>query len=86
MLLHPFALLRLLRLGVEQPDDAVGIAHRGHLWIGDNDRRIGKSHCKRCTSLYSSGAITKDPIELGAHFFDDACDARLGKGVLVAGL
>jgi hypothetical protein len=37
VLVDALAAFRLCRRGIEQPDDAVGIAHRGYLWICNDD-------------------------------------------------
>src|SRR5262252_6621793 len=55
MFLDALAVFRLLGLGVEQVDDAIGIANRGHFRIGDDDGRVGVAHGKRRPPLDTPG-------------------------------
>jgi hypothetical protein len=80
------ASLSLYRLGVEDADNAVGIAHRRHFGVCHNDGFVRKAHGKRGTALDASWAVAEDPIK---HLFERADHAQntlLGKSILVAGL
>ena len=72
MLLHALALFGAFGLGVEQSDDAIGIAHRGDFRIGDDHRDVGEAHRERRAALDAGGAVADDPVEFLAQFVDDA--------------
>ena len=61
--LDALALLRLRRLGVEHADDAVGVAHRGHFRVGDDEGFIGIAHGERGAALDAGRAVADDPVE-----------------------
>src|SRR5262245_40681804 len=86
MLLDALAPLRLQSFGVEDPDDAVRIAHRRHLRVCHNDSDLRKAHCERCTTLDSRGAVAYHPIEHLPKLANDAANAFFSQGVFVAGL
>ena len=65
--LDPLALLRLLGLGVEQADDAVGIAHRGDFRIGYDDGSVGMPHGERRAALDACRAVADHPVETFAQ-------------------
>src|SRR5215475_10781947 len=86
MLIDALTFFCLLCLGIEQPDYTVGIAHRRHFWIGDNDGYVGEAHGERCAAFNSCRAIADDPIEFPAQLLDYARHAFLGQSILVPGL
>ena len=86
VLLDALALLGLLGLGIEQPDDAIGIAHRRHFRIGHDDGGVGEAHGERGAALDAGRAVADHPVEFAAQLLDDAGDALLGQRILVAGL
>ena len=75
MLLHALAALGLQRLGVEQADDAVGVAHRGDFRVGDDDGDVGMAHGQRRAALDAGRAVADDPVELLAQLVDHPGDA-----------
>src|ERR1039458_2125619 len=76
------AALRLDRLGIEQPDDAVGIAHRGYFGIGHDDGGIGIAHRQRGAALDPGRTVADDPVEFLPQLVDDFGDAVFGQRVL----
>ena len=80
------ALLGLLGLGIEQPDDAVGIAHRRYFRVGDDDGGVGEAHGERGPALDAGRAVADHPIEFATQLLDDAGNACLGQRILVARL
>ena len=86
MLVDALAALRLDRLGIEQPDDAVGIAHRGYFGIGHDDGGIGIAHRQRGAALDPGRTVADDPVEFLPQLVNDFGDAVFGQRVLVAGL
>ena len=86
MLLHALAPLGHQGLGIQQADDAVGVAHRGNLGVGHHDGLIRMAHGQRRAALDSGGAVADDPVEHLAQFADHPGHALFREGVLVAGL
>src|SRR5215204_659697 len=63
VLFDPFAIRGLFGLGIEQTDNAVRIANRRHLGIGDYDRDIGVTHSESCSAFNTRRAIAYHPIK-----------------------
>jgi hypothetical protein len=80
------AALRLFSFGVEQADDAVGIADGRDLWIGHYYRGIRKPHCEGRAPLDPGRTVANDPIEFVAHFLDDTCHPNFSEGIFVPSL
>ncbi len=74
-------------LGGEQPEHAVGVAHRRDLGVGHDDRLVGEVHRHLGALLDAGGRVADDVLE--AHLlelFDDPADPLGIEGVLVARL
>ncbi|MCY1225997.1 hypothetical protein D9M72_382110 [compost metagenome] len=86
MLFHALAVFGLQRLGIEQADDAVGIAHRGDFRIGHDDGDIGVAHGERRAAFDAGRAVADHPVEGVLQGGDDLLDPFRRQIVLVAGL
>ncbi|MNT02143.1 hypothetical protein D3C72_1366310 [compost metagenome] len=86
MLLHALAAFGLQRLGIEQADDAVAIAHRGDFRIGDNDGHVCMAHGQRRTAFDTGRAVADHPVEMFLQLVDDPFDAFRRQIVLVTRL
>ena len=73
-------------LGIEEADDPVGVAHRGHFRVRDHDRLVGMPHRQERASLDACWTVAKHVVESLAQFADDPLDALGGQRVLVARL
>src|SRR6478736_1434358 len=86
VLLHWLAAFRFVRGRVEQADNAIGIADRRHLRIGDHHGEVGVPHGERRSPLDAGRAVADDPIERRPQLADHALDAVIRERVLVARL
>jgi len=88
MLLDRFAPFdRATGLGLQDAEDAVGVAHRGDFGVGDDDGFVGKEQRHEGAALDPGGRIAHDVVE--AHRFELAhhlFHAFFGEGFLVLGL
>jgi hypothetical protein len=86
VLLNPLTFGGLLRLRVEEADNAVGIANGRDLRIGDHDRDIGVTHSESCSTFNARRAIADHPVEFLPQLTDHASNAFVGQRVLISGL
>lgn len=80
------AFLGALRLACQQAEHAVGVAYRGNLGVGHDDRFVGEVHGQVGAFLDARRGVADDVFEVLAQLGHDFLDAFLGQGVLVAGL
>jgi hypothetical protein len=74
-------------LALQDAEDAVGVAHRGDLRVGDDDRFVGEGQRHHGAALDAGRGVADDVVE--AHvfeFLEHLLDAFFGQRVLVAGL
>ena len=86
VLVHLLAALSPQRLGIEEADDPVGIAHRGDFRVGDDDRLVRVPHRQKRASLDARRTVAENVVERLAQFADDPLDAVGGQRILVARL
>src|SRR5690606_1176554 len=85
--LDPFALFRLAGLARKQPQDAIGVAHRGDLGVDHHHRLVGVVHGQEGALFDAGGGVGDDVVEaVLLQLLEDALDALLGQRILVPGL
>lgn len=76
-----------LRLAAQHAQDAVGVAHRGHLGVGHQQRLVGEVHRHERAALDAGGRVADDVLEAHAgQIVQDLLHAVLRERILVARL
>ncbi|MNI56904.1 hypothetical protein D3C73_1119330 [compost metagenome] len=74
-------------LRIEQADDAVRVAYRGHFRVHHHHCAVGEVHRQEGTLLDAGRGVADDVLEaVGGQVLQDLAHAFLGQRILVAGL